>query len=371
MSTGTVTYNNAWHHVVGINDGNKLIIYLNGIRKECANYSGSQQYDATEPGFFIGKHPTLTTYSFNGRIDDVRVYNTVLSDADVQLLWAGAGVSGGSATHTASSAVVALGDLTVNVDSTVTLSSRLFVNGALTVNGTLNAAAGFPMFVQNITKGGSGVFNQSTGTVVYGSTSNQTVSHTSFGGVQFGDGNLVAHFKLDEATGTSTADSSGNGATGTLTGGPTWKTSGLATELDFVNPAGVTFDGSDDHVSFPLNFSNPSPVTISAWINRTGNGEAFPRLVVLPGLRFYLGHDVDAGTSTRDNLGARSRARAARHSAARAARRSARGRPSRPTRSRRAAPPAHTARARASPRRSRRRPGPRRPLPRTRGTGVR
>jgi predicted nucleotidyltransferase len=79
---------------------------------------------------------------------------------------------------------------------------------------------------------------------------------------------LVGHWKLDENTGTSAADLSGNGITGTLTNGPTWTTGkyGYA----------VNFDGADDHVTMgdPNSLDIVGQLTISAWIypRTTGGG---------------------------------------------------------------------------------------------------
>jgi hypothetical protein len=51
---------------------------------------------------------------------------------------------------------------------------------------------------------------------------------------------LAGYWKLDENTGTSATDASGNGSTGTLTNGPTWSTGKIG--------SAVTFDGTDDYI---------------------------------------------------------------------------------------------------------------------------
>jgi hypothetical protein len=77
---------------------------------------------------------------------------------------------------------------------------------------------------------------------------------------------LVAHWKFDENSGTSAADSSGNGHTGTLTSGATWSTgqSGSATSLD----------GADDYAQVGAQSSlvMTSTASFSAWIYPTGAG---------------------------------------------------------------------------------------------------
>jgi hypothetical protein len=51
-------------------------------------------------------------------------------------------------------------------------------------------------------------------------------------------------FGLEEGSGTTTADTSGNGNTGTLSGSPTWTTSGKYGKA-------ISFDGTDDYVEVP------------------------------------------------------------------------------------------------------------------------
>lgn len=72
--------------------------------------------------------------------------------------------------------------------------------------------------------------------------------------------NLVAHWKLDEGSGTNAADSAGN-VDGTLTNGPVWVDDGrLCKALDF--------DGDNDRITFPHNATmSLTSFTLTAWIN--------------------------------------------------------------------------------------------------------
>jgi hypothetical protein len=72
----------------------------------------------------------------------------------------------------------------------------------------------------------------------------------------------VAHWKLDENTGTSAADASSNSNTGTLTNGPTWAPGKFG--------SGVKFDGSDDYINTAdMNgVDGASQVTITGWFKR-------------------------------------------------------------------------------------------------------
>ena len=82
---------------------------------------------------------------------------------------------------------------------------------------------------------------------------------------------LIGYWPLDEGSGTSTADVSGYGNSGTLTGGPTWNSSGK------VNSA-LDFNGSDEYIT--IGDINPiTSVTITAWIYPTGTSPA-DRIIV-------------------------------------------------------------------------------------------
>jgi len=72
---------------------------------------------------------------------------------------------------------------------------------------------------------------------------------------------LIAHYKFDETSGTTAADSSGSGNTGTLTNmsGTEWTTGKVGGALDF--------DGSNDYVDLGTSLANNlGDATVSAWV---------------------------------------------------------------------------------------------------------
>lgn len=88
---------------------------------------------------------------------------------------------------------------------------------------------------------------------------------------------LIGHWKFDEGTGTSVADSSGNGTSGTLSGTnlPTW--SADVPPGSFTNPYSLDFSRTGDVVTITwpslLNFSGTATRSFSFWYKPTGNGE--------------------------------------------------------------------------------------------------
>jgi glucose/arabinose dehydrogenase/PKD repeat protein len=75
-----------------------------------------------------------------------------------------------------------------------------------------------------------------------------------------GPSGLAAGYAFDEGAGTAAADASGNGSTGTLTGGATWSVGKYGTA--------VNLDGGDDFVDLgnPAGLRLTGSMTVSAWI---------------------------------------------------------------------------------------------------------
>ena len=79
-------------------------------------------------------------------------------------------------------------------------------------------------------------------------------------------GGPILSLPMNEGTGTTTADASGNGSNGVLQNGSTWTTGKFGT--------GVKFDGSNDvvYVSSPTALNTvKTGVTVSAWVYRNAN----------------------------------------------------------------------------------------------------
>jgi hypothetical protein len=91
------TYNTGffdWVHIVAVNNGNKMALYLNGVKvQENSNINGNINA-VNNLAMYIGVNNDLQSgygeafwSPFNGKIDDVRIYNRALTDSEIQALY--------------------------------------------------------------------------------------------------------------------------------------------------------------------------------------------------------------------------------------------------------------------------------------------
>ena len=93
---------------------------------------------------------------------------------------------------------------------------------------------------------------------------------------------LLAHWKLDETSGTTAADSSGNGYTGTLSGSMT----GASSTAAGASGNSMSFNGINDVINLGNNFNYPREMTVCGWAKPQGTGDG------------YLWGKYDASTSS-------------------------------------------------------------------------
>ena len=86
----TMTYlDGRWHHAVGTSvSGGALAIWVDGVKTSCPGNT-VQSFDLGAD-LVIGRHGNGgADYDFDGTIDDLRIYNRVLDDSEIQALFAG------------------------------------------------------------------------------------------------------------------------------------------------------------------------------------------------------------------------------------------------------------------------------------------
>jgi hypothetical protein len=179
-----------WHNIIYTFDGSNHTLIVDGVT---AANSNTLQASCAVTDVQVGAVETSKEL-FQGSVDDLRIYNRVITAAEIALIAAGADPTLGR-------------KLDAGVDT---------------------------------------------------SPDGPTIDLTT---------NLAGYWKLDEGTGTTTADSSGNGNVGTIAGNPTWPTGFPAAQ--FTNPHALALDGTDDQVQVGVtNFAAlDQPRSVSLWFN--------------------------------------------------------------------------------------------------------
>jgi len=110
---------------------------------------------------------------------------------------------------------------------------------------------------------------------------------------------LIAHYKFDETSGTTAADSSGNGNIGALTNmaGTEWTTGKVGGALDF--------DGTNDYVRVADHSSlNPTNnITFSAWINQSSFPHSWNEILMKYESPQVAGYEIYVSGSGRPRVG--------------------------------------------------------------------
>ncbi len=101
--------------------------------------------------------------------------------------------------------------------------------------------------------------------------------------------NLRAHWKLNESSGTSASDSTGNGYTGTVTGTATW-TSGMINNC-------FSFNGSTK-IEIGNLLGNPASLSVACWVNITASDSAGAEAISLGDYVVLRVHNVSDGGPT-------------------------------------------------------------------------
>lgn len=80
---------NTWHHICGTYDEKIMRLYIDGQEVKTASVSGKITYNSTCP-WEIGGNPGATAFAagnFVGKVNDIRIYDNVLSSDDVQRIY--------------------------------------------------------------------------------------------------------------------------------------------------------------------------------------------------------------------------------------------------------------------------------------------
>ena len=86
ISSSAVVQPNIWYHVVGVYDGTKMYLYVNG-KSDATPVSQSGNMAGYWKWFYISRYSEATAYSWNGLIDEVLVFNRALAVDEIRALY--------------------------------------------------------------------------------------------------------------------------------------------------------------------------------------------------------------------------------------------------------------------------------------------
>jgi len=339
--TATVSnpLNGAWHHIAGTISASGMIAYFDGAQvasnsDTSAIFYGTSVNTAVNSGAVgylnIGRNQDTANYEFTGNIDDVRIYNRVLSATDIAALAAGTVPTSSLSTFTLSgspsvaadlviASSLAVGNNTISVGGdfrtlgggfTVGSTGGFNFNGSGTgnyiysggstlndlsisgtgswtisdqtqfnMNGDLNISAGTltstpgQLFILGAFNKTGGTFTHNSGTVMLASPGSQNfaTNGTTFNNLIINDG-LIGYWPLDESSFGTASDVSGYGNNATGANTPTSSTS--VPSVDFADSHCVTLAKastqylSTSSTSMPT-VLQPTVVSLSAWYKAT------------------------------------------------------------------------------------------------------
>ncbi len=289
-TTGTAALpQNTFTHLAATYDGTAIRLFVNGTQVSTTPATGTI-ISSTGP-LQIGSDSSFGQY-FDGTIDEVRVYNTALTQAQIQTdMSTPIGSAGGDTTPpTAPTNLIANAVSSSEIDlSWIASTDDVGVTGYRVERCQGTSCSDF---TQIATPSGTSYndIGLSPSTTYryrvratdaagnlsdYSNIANATTQSAAPAG-------LVAAYSFDEGSGTTVSDSSGNGNTGTISG-TTWTSSGK------YNGA-LTFDGTSSRV----NISNSASLqlttgmTLEAWVNPTTVTSAWRDVMMKGKDNYYL-----------------------------------------------------------------------------------
>jgi hypothetical protein len=255
-STAAVT--GTWYFVADVYDASAqtLHVYVNGALSD-GTLTGTVPASLfnTTANVNLGRRNNNIDF-FNGTIDDARIYSRALSASDVLTLY-------NATASVCASPVGYAGDEIYNAGAN---HVPQYCNGSSWIKMGKVPGAGGAGCSNPAGSEGNVMYNKDYRVAQYCDGTNWV----AMGGVIPITG-LVGWWNLDEGSGTSAADSSGNNNTGTLTNGPTWTTGGK------INGAVTFSSASSQYVSVPYSaaLEPTTALTVSAWVKpNAATGEA-------------------------------------------------------------------------------------------------
>ena len=265
---------NAWTHLATTYDGSWLRLYVNGSLASSLAVSGAMA--ASTGVLHLGGNSVWGEW-FNGLIDEVRIYDRALSGSEVQQDMATA-VSGSPPPPdtTAPSAPSGLSGSTSAGSVALAWAAASDNVGVVRYNVHRSQTAGFtPSAANRIAQPTGTSYTDSglaAGTYYYRVTAEDAAGNVSSASAQLTavvpapTAGLVAAYGFNAGSGSSVADSSAAGNTGSLSGA-TWSAAGRY-------GSALSFDGVNDWVTTPdaSSLDLTTAMTLEAWVRPSALG---------------------------------------------------------------------------------------------------
>ncbi|MDQ0064097.1 LamG-like jellyroll fold domain-containing protein [Paenibacillus harenae] len=253
-----------WHHVAVTLNGSIGTLYVDGSEAGSNTSMTMKPSDLGETTQnWIGRSQYADPY-LDGRVDDFRIYTRAISSSEVTSVMNGQTLETVTAAPTGVTAMTA-DHRSINVSwPAVTGATGYHVYAA----DSLAENAVYTKINSNVITGTSyaslglkpitAYHYKVTAVNAIGESDTSAIASATTAGMPVAG--LISRYKLDETSGTSAADASGNGNHGTLNGGTAWATGKIGGAADLAGPNG--------YIALPGGIvSETDTITIAAWVN--------------------------------------------------------------------------------------------------------
>jgi hypothetical protein len=242
-----------WYQVALTWDEGTYVVYLNGEELAKGSYTDLESLNSIAD---IGNNgrPDSRDQSFNGLIDDVRIFNYALSPHEIETIYRVKAVKPSPVDRAVVGPAVKV-ELSWRPGIEAASHKVFFGSEAdklvLLAEVTSPAYAELPALQKDAQYYWRVDEVKANGTIVSGDIWSFTTS-----------GRMLGWWKFDENSGRTASDSSGNGNVGTLQGDPVWQPLG-----GVLNGALEFDDGDYVSISNESNFDITREITIAEWVN--------------------------------------------------------------------------------------------------------
>jgi fibronectin type 3 domain-containing protein len=271
---------NTWYHVAAVYNAatGAMDIYVNGVLSD-GELNGAIPPSQDDQPVDVNIGRRTGGFYFNGIIDEVRIYNRALSQAEIQSDMNTPIASGGSSDTTSPTVAITAPAAGAALSGTVTVAASVSDNVGITgvqflldganLGSEVTIASGstysYSWNTANATNG-THLLSAKTTDAAGNTATSANVSVTLSNSTEAPNSNsgLIAAYSFNAGSGTVAADDSGNGIAGTIHSA-TWTSAGKYGD-------GLSFNGSNAYVDLgnPAALGTTGSMTWTAWVMATG-----------------------------------------------------------------------------------------------------